>query len=221
MTTTMKTLYPTLSAGNAIFTDLQDYDVPWKMDNINTILDYYYLSNSGGKHPAPLLLDMSYDDDTRTYEPLTSEDRAIVAGVVYNVYKNKWARLWVAYNAEYNPINNYDMLESESVIKEVENSSSDSGTIKHTGTDTVTNTGTIGTTSQGTSESGVYGFNSSAVSDDRETSSNAHATQTNNTTETDTKNLTETHDLLNSGSSDEQQPSWHSKVFLLTSSTCK
>ena len=71
MTTTMKTLYPTLSAGNAIFTDLQDYDVPWKMDNINTILDYYYLSNSGGKHPAPLLLDMSYDDDTRTYENRT------------------------------------------------------------------------------------------------------------------------------------------------------
>lgn len=204
MVVTMKTLYPTLSAGNAIFTDLQTFDVPWKDKNVNTILDYFYLSDSGGKHPAPLLADMSYDSTTRTYNSLTTESRGIIAGIIFNIFNDKWVRLWSAYNAEYNPISNYDMTESESVAKAGITSNTDTGTITHTGTDTVTNTGTIGTVSTGTNDSGVYGFNSSVASDDRESSASSTSTQTDNTTETDTKNLTETHNLQAGGSSSEQ-----------------
>lgn len=203
MKATMKTLYPTLSAGNAIFTDLQSFDVPWKDANVNTILDYYYLSSSGEKHPAPLLADMSYNSTLKIYESLTSENRAIIAGIIFNIFNAKWERLWNAYNAEYNPISNYDMVETETVEKDVITSNSDTGSVTHTGTDTVTNTGTIGTSSQGTTESDVYGFNSSTASNDRDSSTSATATQTNNTTETDTKNLTETRNLSNGGTSDE------------------
>lgn len=203
MTITMKTIYPTLSAGNAIFSDLQSFEVPWRDANISSTLDYYYLSVSGEMHPAPLLADMSYNSTLRTYEPLTTEQRTVIAGIIFNIYDAKWVRLWNAYNAEYNPISNYDMVESETINKDVATTNSDSGTITHTGTDTVTNTGTIGTTSQGTNDRGVYGFNSATASADSETSASASSTQTNNTTETDTQNLTETHNLLNGGTSDE------------------
>lgn len=200
---TMKRLYPTLNAGNGIFSDLQSFDVPWKDENINGTLDYYYLFNSGEKHPSPMVADLSYDSATRTYEPLSAENRAIIAGIIYNVYNAKWVRLWDTYKVEYNPISNYDMTETESVERDVITSNSDTGSVTHTGTDTVTNTGTVGTSSQGSTESDVYGFNSSVASNDRDTSTIASATQTNNTTETDTQNLTETRNLTNGGTSDE------------------
>ena len=66
----------------------------------------YLYNHSGEKYVAPIL-DIPADDLTVSYK-----DSVIDA--VYSMYKNKWTRLWELNNAEYNPLENYSMIETHS-----------------------------------------------------------------------------------------------------------
>ena len=105
---------------------------------------------------------------------------AYIADLAYTKFSEKWSRLWAVRQMEYNPIENYNMIESGSDIntKTGSISRSDTGTVTdtHTGTDTLaksgqethafsgkeTTTNTVTSNTTGT-DNGVYGFNSATA----------------------------------------------------------
>ena len=102
---------------NSIFTDLQSLDVPWKENNIETELDIAYMGNqSGQKYISPLLEQFVEDGE------ISSANRATIASVLMALYGDNWSKLYATLSFEYNPIENYSMIET------------------HTGTDTNTQT---------------------------------------------------------------------------------
>lgn len=102
---------------NSIFTDLQSLDVPWKENNIETELDIAYMGNqSGQKYISPLLEQFVEDGE------ISSANRATIASVLMALYGENWTKLYATLSFEYNPIENYSMVET------------------HTGTDTNTQT---------------------------------------------------------------------------------
>ena len=112
-------MYPSmLSDGDGIFTDLQNLDVPWKSMNIQAALNYGYYLNSARKIISPFVFDISNaEENLQTYpieiDPLTPVQRTIIAVTVYNMFRQKWDRLWDIYNLEYNPLYNYTVTEEE------------------------------------------------------------------------------------------------------------
>ena len=97
--------------GDGIFTDLNEFSVPWKTgeetdaDLIKNLNMAYHGSHSGDKNISPIV-----------HKFLTSEDaetRTKLAGIIYTMFGDKWLKLWDAFNTEYNPLNNYDMVETE------------------------------------------------------------------------------------------------------------
>jgi len=65
----------------------------------------YYVSHSGEKYAS------------RFYIKMLDHNKTIgdIASVVFNRFKNKWEKSYDAMMMEYNPINNYDMVENEKV----------------------------------------------------------------------------------------------------------
>lgn len=104
---------------NAVFTDLQELDVPWKESGINTELDIAYMGNqSGQKYISPLVEQFVEDGE------LSSANRGTIASVLFALYGDNWSKLYATLSFEYNPIENYHMIET------------------HTGSDTSTQTPT-------------------------------------------------------------------------------
>lgn len=103
-----------------------------------------------------------------------------IANLAYTKFSEKWSRLWTLRNIEYDPIENYKMVESgtDTNTKSGSVSRSDTGTVTdtHTGTDTLaksgqethafsgkeTTTNTVTSNTTGTDNS-VYGFNSATA----------------------------------------------------------
>lgn len=83
-------------------------------------LDLEYMLNRSGRKPiTPLLYDMMYGDrQPPTFGTETKEE--VIAGYIsdlcYNMYADKWRKIFNALQAEYNPIENYSM--TEKVIKD-------------------------------------------------------------------------------------------------------
>ena len=196
-----------------IFTLLQSLDVPWKDSNIATALDIEYNYNrSGNKIISPML--SIYTGDTNE---LTAMQKLDIAVTIYTMYHHKWEKLYALLSVEYNPISNYDMTENETITREVDESTTHTGTqgTTHTGTQTDAHTGTQTDAHTGTqrtitddttsgsgsssTDTGVYGFNSSTAVDDSTsdtTASNSSdydgdTTRTDNLTDLRTDNLTD------------------------------
>ena len=144
----VKMMYPDMvSTGDGIFTDLLNFEVPWKQQTSAEILNYGYYLNSARKIISPFVFDISNArEDMQTYPfnitPLNATQRRLVASTVFRIFNEKWKRLWDIYHIEYNPLYNYMVTEEEQINVD------DSGTIEDTGTqqrviDTdTTNTGT-------------------------------------------------------------------------------
>lgn len=201
-------------ATTGIFTQLQTLSPPWGALNVAATLDLqYHLNRSGKKIVSPLI--ENYTDNTAK---LKSAEKTEVATIVYNIFAEKWTRLYALTQSVYNPINNYDMTESESITitNDVETTRTGTDTVAGTGTDTFTHTGTQGNAHTGTvgvagtdatmgsaggsTDSSLYGFNSSTAVDDSrvETTNNVSSSRTTsdtttyNNTDTRTDNLTDT-----------------------------
>ena len=178
---------------SGIFTALNDYDVPWKNDNI-TDLDIEYFGNiSGDKTISPLVRKLLDVDGSET---LSNDRIAQLANIIYGLNSVNWQKEYNTLTFDYNPISNYDMIETESVSGETSSETTSTGTVGNV----VTNTGTVGNTrtetgessASGKTENDIYGFNSTtnAVNDTaNENTSSATAETT--TTETRTDNLSE------------------------------
>lgn len=195
-----------------IFTDLNGFDVPWKNDNTALNLDMiYHGTRSGHKHISLLVKTMLQTDNTNV---LSATRRVQLATTIYQMFIDKWTKLYNTLSFEYDPINNYDMTETETVtgsnsdtrLNTGTQSTADTGTqtTDHDGTMETEHTGTQGTsetntvTGSGSTDNTIFGFNSSTASDDSgsETSSTntgtGSSTRTDNLTDTRTDNLTDT-----------------------------
>lgn len=214
--TKVNDLYDTWLTGDGIFTDLNVYDVPWKqsdtVENLRTIasLNYTYHGNhSGEKNISPLV-----------YKFIKSEveqPRYKLATAIYTMFGDKWEKLWDAINAEYDPLNNYDMTETEethgtnreTLTKTGTNTTTMTGTDTNaktgtetlnmtgtdthakTGTETLNMTGTDTTNHTGNTENEVSAFNSSSYVDNSKDTQNTTDAETRNMSDATTYNTTD------------------------------
>ena len=188
---TMNDAYSGGFSGNGVFTDLQTLDVPWKELNYYGSLDVVYYSLSGEKTVSNIILKRV---DSNSH--LDNANRLAIANSLYTMFGVKWSKLWDTLSFEYNPIENYRMVEEESISGSLANTSTDTGTIDRDGDNSRTDTGTIdrdGTIADISNK--VYGFNSSnSVNSDTSTNT-VDNTEEHNLTFGDTIDETETHNL--------------------------
>ena len=111
-------IQPVVDASHlGIFGVIQSYypsTFEWLTSTIASLLDTeYYYNHSGGKTISPMVKRL-YDIDEGSY--LTK-----IASIVTNKYKDKWNKLYDAFiNSEYNPIENYSMVEEENTASKIE-----------------------------------------------------------------------------------------------------
>lgn len=196
-TALIKDVYPEGEIGDGIFTDLQNLDVPWKDEQISSELDIIYYSKSGYKICSDLVVNRLND---RGY--LTDLARATIATATFCYFKYQWSKLYETLFFEYDPIENYRMVETEEATAHSENEDTHTGTITRDASNTSTDTGTISDNGSETLNNTVYGFNSStAVNSDGSSDSNTN-TQTRNLNNSLTVDDSETRNLADSNETD-------------------
>ena len=104
---------------SGIFYSLQSLDVPWKNENIVSELDLAFITNYGARNISPLVK-TCLDENGK----LTTAKQNLIASTLYHLNKVNWIKEYNTLLLEYNPIENYSMIET------------------HTGSDTVTDTPT-------------------------------------------------------------------------------
>lgn len=110
----MKQLNDILTTQSGIFSAIQALNVlTWLSSDDAKALDVeYYINHSGEKYISPLT-DALYDKDNTTY--LTN-----LAKIILIKFANNWNRIYQAYVTEtYEPLENYSMVEDESVNTEM------------------------------------------------------------------------------------------------------
>lgn len=184
---------------NGIFTFLNSLDVPWKDKNISQQLNLQYHGNiSGKKETSPLVDSLIVENN------LTDNSKTMLAMSIFSIYSNKWSRLYHILSLEYEPIENYNMIETEKTTSTNENTdnittnttNSNDVTETNTGTNTandsesttgkniITDSRTITENNNVTNNNSLYGFNSvSGVNSDSQ-----NGTETRNTTDNNTHN---------------------------------
>jgi len=196
----MNNAYPNGYLGDGVFTDLQNLDVPWKSSNIETSLDSVYFSKSGEKTVSNVISKRVDSDGV-----LSAENRSNIATYLVSVFGVQWTKLYETLTFDYNPIENYRMVESESLDSHNESSGSDTGTIGREAANGRTDTGTVGNSGTDNTDNSVYGFNSSsAVNSDASNSTNNN-TETRNLAINETVDETETRNLANTSESDKSE----------------
>ena len=198
-------------AENGIFHYLaSDVDnLPWATDINSDQLDYeYYLNWSGQKLISPMLI--STIGETPTVQKSRYHKAAVTLGALY---LQKWQKEWETMQFEYDPIENYRMVETMTDDETVTeygktNTRTDNLTKTTSGTDTETpnvtktRTDNLSHTKRGTdtdtknltdtttpnlttvTDDDIYGFNSSSASNANKRTE--HATGTNSETHTGT-----------------------------------
>ena len=189
-------VFPDWLTTGGIFSLLQSLDVPWQEGSIATSLDLLYHGNrSGFKNVAPLIYHLVDEDNE-----LSTANATKLATAIFNLYNDNWGKEFDTLIAQYNPIENYNMVEQmtndiTSILYGHQNQRTNNLSDAKTGTETtapnLTNTET----------NKVFGFNSSSAVNDSERSvaTTGSSTLTHNTTDahtgtqTDTESGTDTH----------------------------
>lgn len=134
---------------NSIFTTLTTgRTMPWANDTSinNTLLDFEYMNNFSGRK----VISPAVENSLGTDGTITSTNMTTLCSIAYMMYNKKWARNWAVLTAEYNPIENYNMTETEETTRDNKETHSGNDTLSMTGTDTNTHTGTDTFTHTGT-----------------------------------------------------------------------
>ena len=96
--------------GQGIFTALNELNVPWKDENVASLLDMEYYTTFGNRQTSPLV-DYLIGDK----EHLSTEDTQKLARIIFNKFSENWNRIDLAFSKEYNPIWNKDGTETTTV----------------------------------------------------------------------------------------------------------
>lgn len=171
-----------------IITRIQALNPPWADSNISTLLDIEYFGNFSGNKIISPLLEYMLDDDNKIPDTKVIQ----LANILFSMYNNRWTRLWTITESEYNPIENYNMIENSTDTDEMTHGETITKTdnLNHAKTGTeqetpnITETNTPNLTRE--LEENIYGFNSS-----NESPANT-ATETNTGTNTTTRTGTNT-----------------------------
>nr|DAJ65533.1 MAG TPA: hypothetical protein [Caudoviricetes sp.] len=123
---------------NGIFKYLQALDVPWKNYITSNELDVIYHGSRSGKKFAGCIVENFLSNNV-----LSDESKALIAQAIFAINQKNWVALWNTLNLEYNPIDNYNMVESENI------SDVHSGTLTSKGEDVTTKNDSL-TNSQNT-----------------------------------------------------------------------
>lgn len=146
--------------GDGIFSYLSQLTaMPWYVNTnvTDATLDLVYFGNhSGGKFCSPIVKLLLDDDNI-----VPSAGRTALARIIIAKYLTNWQRLYATMVAEYNPIHNYDMVETKETETTEDKSMSGIGSSTHDGSATDTY-GETQTTAHGRGERDTtyrYGMN--------------------------------------------------------------
>lgn len=188
---TVSDFMPNLLDGIGIFDILNAQNVPWRETVKATDLNRLYYAHSSQKRLSKLCEDLLALHDYDGYI-------SYVAGMCYTLYGDKWNRIYNALTLDYDPIENYSMIETVSDTGTNERTTSDTGTVSNDTESadggTVTESGTNGT------DTGAYGFNSNTSVPTDTTDATTNNTTTRNLT--GTENATETRNLTGTENSE-------------------
>lgn len=155
---------------NAIITALNTFDVPWKNNNYYVPDDMDYVLNHASTKIISRMVNILLDNDG----VLTDNAIGILANVIYKMYSRKWQRQYATFDLEYNPINNYDMVE------EMDETTGREYTSNNTRTDNLSTAITNG----GSIENEIQGFNSQSYQPSEKHIDNTTSTENNTGTQT-------------------------------------
>ena len=89
-------------------------ELPWANEHGQTLDQMYFGNHSGDKETSPLLDKfIEQNGGNATPEVLTEEQITTLANILYTRYGVQWDKLYNVLSAEYNPIENYSMVEEE------------------------------------------------------------------------------------------------------------
>lgn len=172
-------IFPEWKIGKGIFYYISTFTPPWSDSNDSLELDLIYHGGySGNKITSPFV------DNIVSEDMIIDTDRENIASCAMALYGDNWNRMWDALQAQYEPIENYSMVEIMTDNKTVHTygkSTTRTDDLSHarTGTDTRTPSLTV------TTDNSVYGFNSGATpspsSKVTDTTTGTDATQYGNT----------------------------------------
>ncbi len=131
------------------------YYAPWGTAMNAGRLDLLYLSHSGNKVCGPIF-DILTDDGATE---MTSTQFSTLARSIADLYSNKWQRLWDVRNADYEPLENYNMTEHG------EDKTRGNSTTKTDGLQTTVSDSQSESSAEATDNRGRYGFASAAPVD--------------------------------------------------------
>jgi hypothetical protein len=184
-------LFPDWADNGGIFSAMSA-SAPWAgVVSADTLDVAYFGLRSGDKPPSPLVMKLSDDGD-----PLTQAAREKLADIILDLNTPNFSRLWATLSAQYNPLNNYDMTESETEQHATAYGKTQQRTdnLLHGRSSSETRTPNLTTTDAGT-ESTTRTPNLTETRTPNTTitdSGTENATRTPNLTETRTPNTTET-----------------------------
>lgn len=190
--------FSTWLANSALFDQLADFNVPWADDIQSLPLNYEYFGNrSGEKYCSPLVSKLLYNGELSTTAITT------LCQVITSLYNENWIKEYATLSAVYNPIENYNMMETMTndttevehghvLTRALDTTEVRTPNITETRTDNLTHgkTGTETTVPNltTTTDNGITGFNSSTDVHTGETKTTNTGTNEieYNTSETDT-----------------------------------
>lgn len=195
-TTRLNDVFPEWMSGGGIFSVLQSFQVPWRGENISGALDLIYHGDvSGDKIISPLV------EKVKVGETLTELEKTVIATSIVVLCGVNWEKQWETLSFEYNPIENYSMVETmtdDETVTEYGKSTTRTDNLTHgkTGTETRTDnlTDTITPNITTNISDTVHGFNSTDGVPTGEQAGTETGTNTETHTGTEQKqyNLTDT-----------------------------
>ena len=166
-------------------------------------LDTYFFLRYGDRIGNKLLA--FYEDDSGI---VTGDKLLALAAMIYDINMRKWEHLFGVYNAEYNPIENTDFIETitetNGNTRIIDTDTGNTRTVDDDQTSSSSVTSTAQTTNSGSSSgaNNRFGFNSSSAVGDT-TSSGTTSGQTNaSTSTTSTGSNTDDQTIRDSGTED-------------------
>lgn len=205
----MREIFPNPSNGIFNYINIENAGLDNKVN-----LNIAYHTSNGNKLISPLLENFVNNNS------ITSDNLVIVGNTISEIYKEKWKALYKTTIMSYNPIENYNMTENETINSDIANN--ESNTFKSTNNNTSTNTINGSQTNNSTSNNKsnisqtdnntventasadlqTYGFNSSsAVDKDKNLSTENiknNTTSTNESTSSITDKTTSTNESTSS-----------------------
>lgn len=151
------------SALNTLFSDTY----PWLATDYIELDAEYFGNKSGEKSVSPIIdkfIAINEAAELLAPEELTATQVTALAKIINMRYKTQWGKLYAIMNSEYNPINNFDMTETET--PDITHTRTPNITRTHTpngveNTDTQTTKRDETVTTETAANAGIYGFNSS------------------------------------------------------------